>query len=152
MNLATKKDIENNVFIVTVYCKELGTADLTDEQERELLNDFPSKIIYKDLSFKGKFNVANGVPIFTEDDTGEEISLTLTNQEITLDENFSAVYRVDMNKVQTNDLGEILNSKELVCWAKCNLFAKVIEEEAARILADIRSKANTFSGETEKIV
>ena len=152
MNLATKKDIEHNVFIVTVYCKELGTADLTDEQERELLNDFPSKIIYKDLSFKGKFNVVNGVPVFTEEDTGEEVSLTLTNQEIALDENFRAVYKVDMSKVQANDIGEILNSKELVCWAKCNLFAKVIEEEAARILSDIRSKASTFSGETEKIV
>jgi len=152
MNLATKKDIENNVFTVEVYCKELGTADLTDEQERELLNDFPSKIFYKDLTFKGKFNVTNGVPVFTEEENGEEVSLTLTNQEIILDENFSAVYRVDMNKVQDSDIGEILNSKELVCWAKCNLFAKVIEDEAARILANIRSKANTFSGETEKII
>lgn len=152
MNILTTNDIENNVFTTTISVKEMGSSDLTSEQEIAICKDFPSKIIFKNLEFKGKFSVSDNVPMLTNGDSDEEVSLTLTNQEILVDENFTATYRVDMNKVADSEIGTILNTKELVCQAKCILFANVIKTELKKILDDIRAKATAFTGETEEII
>ena len=152
MNLLTTNDIDNNVFITTITVKEMGSADLTTEQESAICKDFPSKVIFKNLDFKGKFSVVDDAPVLTNGESDEEISLSLTNQEILVDENFTATYRIDMKKVSDSEVGTILNTKELVCQAKCILFASVIKAELKRILDDIRAKATAFTGETEEII
>lgn len=152
MNLLTTSDIENNVFNTTISVKECGTANLTPEEEVALLKDFPSKIIFKNLVFSGKFSVIDGAPKLTNGESDEEVSLSLTNQEILLNESFTATYRIDLKKVADAEIGTILNTKELVCQAKCMLFETTIKAEIKKILADIRVKATAFTGETEEII
>lgn len=152
MNLLIANDIENNVFTTTISVKEMGSSALTAEQESAICKDFPTKVIFKNLDFKGKFSVIDGAPKLTDGESDEEVSLTLTNQEILVDENFIATYHVDMKKITDSDVGTILNTKELVCQARCILFVSVIKNELKRILDDIRAKASTFTGETEEII
>lgn len=152
MNLLITNDIDKNVFSTNISIKEMGTASLTAEEESAILADFPTKVLFKNLVFVGKFDADNGLPVLTTDDTGEEVKLELTNQEIPLDENFTTIYRVDMNKIPGSELGTVLNTRELLAQAKCVLFTSVIKAEIKRIMEDIRSKATAFTGETEEII
>jgi len=152
MNLLITNDIEDNVFSTVISVKEMGSSELTSEQEISICKDFPSKVVFKNLDFKGKFSVVDDTPVLTNGENDEEITLTLTNQEIPIDENFVATYKTDMKKVSDAEIGTILNTKELVCQARCILFTSVIKTELKRILDDIRAKATSFTGETEEMI
>lgn len=152
MNLLITNDIEDNVFSTVISVKEMGSSELTSEQEISICKDFPSKVIFKNLEFKGKFSVVDDTPVLTNGENDEEVALTLTNQEIPIDENFIATYKTDMKKVSDAEIGAILNTKELICQARCILFASVIKTELKRILDDIRAKATSFTGETEEMI
>ena len=152
MNLLITNDIEDNVFSTSISVKEMGSSELTSEQEIAICKDFPSKVIFKNLDFTGKFSIVDNTPVLTNGDDDEEVALTLTNQEISVNENFVATYRTDMKKVSDGELGTILNTKELLCQARCLLFTSVVKTELKRILDDIREKATSFSGETEEMI
>ncbi|MBQ4523350.1 MAG: hypothetical protein IJA10_10440 [Lachnospiraceae bacterium] len=152
MNLLITNDIDDNVFSTTISVKEMGSSELTNEQEIAICKDFPRKVIFKNLDFTGKFSVVDNAPVLTNGNDDEEVTLTLTNQEISVDENFVATYRTDMKKVADSELGAILNTKELVCQARCLLFTSVVKAELKRILDDIREKATSFTGETEEMI
>lgn len=152
MNLLVTNDIENNEFKTTLSVKEMGSSELTEEQEIAICKDFPTKVIFKNLDFKGRFSVVDNAPVLSNGEDDEEISIALTNQEILVDENFVATYKTDMKKVSDSEVGTILNTKELICQARCILFASVIKSELKRILDDIRKKATAFTGETEEII
>ena len=75
MVLTYEKNIENNVFYMTVKCKELGTSKLKKEEEEAMLINFPTTIEYKDLTFERKFNVSSTGDVVEDAVDGEQLLL-----------------------------------------------------------------------------
>jgi hypothetical protein len=152
MYLNIKNDIENNVFSTEVTIDSFGTEQLSEDEEREILRDFPSKIAYRNLVFSKNVKINGTVPEITEDDVGDtvvNVTLpTLSNKEIMLDKDFNAVYKIDVNKIPNSVIDEnVLVTKELVAQAYCLVFSTVIVNAVETIMEDIRGKAPAFEGE-----
>ena len=152
MVLKILNDIENNVFSTVITVDSFGTEQLSEDEEKEMIKDFPTKVAYRNLTFRKHIKMNGSVPEVTNDEVGDsvvDITLpTLSNKEILLDENFEAVYRIDLSKIPNSFVDDnVLTKKELVAQAFCLIFDEVIRAEVSRIMTDIRSKAPAFSGE-----
>ncbi len=174
MDLQIKHDIENNIFSTVITIAGLGTEVFSEEEEHEMLRNFPSKIVYKNLDFSGNIIMNGTVPEVTEEkpnepsasDKTEDVEVTdttevannsivtvtlppLSNKEILLDRNFRAEYKIDVNKVPNSAIDKnVLTTKELVAYAYCAIYDKVICNAITKIMDNIRSKAPAFEGET----
>ena len=152
MYLKFAHDIENNVFITEITIDALGTDQLSEDEECEILRDFPSKIAYRNLVFTKNITINGIVPEVTTSAVGDgviSVTLpTLSNKEILLDKDFKAIYKVDINKIPNAAIDEsILTTKELVAQAYCAIFDAVIKDAVATIMTSIRAKAPSFTGE-----
>lgn len=152
MNVVITNEIKDDVFSSVVTIESFGDISHTAEEELAMLDNFSSKVVYRNLTFTGKFKVVEGLPVLSEDEDAEELSIRLTNQEIPIDANFNATYKTSLKNTLDSEVGTILNTKILVCEAKCILFASVIKAELKRIMEDLRTKAIGFEGTTEEIV
>lgn len=118
-----------------------------------MLNDFPSKLTYRNLVFSKKVKLAGTVPVIAEDSEESEgvvtVKLpTLSNKEIPIDEKFEALYRIDVNKIPASVLDEaVLTTKELAAQAYCVVFAEVIKNAVQNIMNELRAKAPSFTDE-----
>lgn len=157
MDLNIKHDIENNVFSTVVTVDSLGTELLSEDEEKELLHDFPSKIAYKNLSFTRNVKMNGSLPEVTSEEVTDDTSGTivsvsvppLSNKEILVDENFEATYRIDVSKISSSAIDEnVLTSAELVAQAYCIVYDAVICDAVTDIMKSIREKAPMFSGES----
>jgi hypothetical protein len=168
MKLDTKRNIDSNVFTTDILFKEYGSQALTAEQEKAILEDFPVLLSYKNLSFKGRFqlvgnticevidslattpvgNTVVGDPLVD----GTPIAIALNNVEIAVDENFHVTYKVDVKSIADTEVNTVLTSKELVCEAKCTLFENRIKSEVYKLLNAVRGKVNGFESDTEETV
>lgn len=149
MQLLITKDIKNNEFSMKITIDSFGTNTLTWEDEVELLENFPTKIAYRNLSFTRKIKVENSIPIIAEDTDANAISVTLpalSNKELILDKDFEALYVVNSERITISALNEILTTKELVAQAYCIVFGDVICNAVADAMATIRQKAPAFEG------
>lgn len=152
MDLQIKHDIENNIFSTVITIAGLGTETFSEDEEREMLRNFPSKVVYRNLNFT-KNVVMNGVvPEITDDEIGDlVVAVTLpplSNKEILLDKDFKAEYKIDINKIPNNVVDEnVLTTKELVAYAYCAVYDKVVCDAVTEIMENIRSKAPAFEGE-----
>lgn len=153
MYLKFVHDIENNVFSTVITIDSLGTEELSEDEEREVLRDFPSKIAYRNLTFVKNVRINGSVPEVTDTEADGEnvvsVSLpTLSNKELLLDKSFEATYRIDVNKIANSVVDtSVLTTKELVAQAYCIVFDEVIREAIENIMIDIRQKAPAFTGE-----
>lgn len=154
MDLKITHDIDNNVFKTSVTIDGFGTETLSEDDEKDILKNFPSKVVYRNLTFTKNIKLVNpNTPIVTSDpvEDGVVVAVTLpplSNKEIVLDENFKAEYKIDLNKISGTALdGTVLTKKELVAYAYCLIYDDVICKEVERIMDIIRSKAPTFEGE-----
>lgn len=71
----------------------------------------------------------------------------LSNKEISIDKNFEAVYRINIDKISNSTINNLLNTKELVAQAYCTIFEYVICESVNEAMNTIRVKAPSFEGE-----
>ena len=155
MDLQIKHDIENNIFSTVITIAGLGTEVFSEEEENEMLRNFPSKIVYKNLDFSGNIIMnadVTEVTDITEVANNSIVTVTLpplSNKEILLDRNFRAEYKIDVNKVPNSAVDKkVLTTKELVAYAYCAIYDKVICDAITKIMDNIRSKAPAFEGET----
>lgn len=153
MDLQIKHDIEKNVFSTVITIAGLGTEVFSEDEEREMLKNFPSKVIYRNLNFSKNIVINGTVPEVTDDEANDSIVTVtlppLSNKEILLDEDFSAEYRIDINKIPNSVLDEtVLTTKELAAQSYCAIYDKVICDAVTEIMENIRSKAPAFEGET----
>lgn len=153
MYLKITNDIENNVFSTMINIDSFGTEQLSEDEEKEMLKDFPTKVAFRNLVFKKNVKMNGTVPEVTDEEAGEGIVAVtlpaLSNKEVLLDENFEVSYRVDVNKISNTAVDEnVLTTKELVAQAYCVVFDEVIRAEVERIMTELRKKAPAFSGET----
>lgn len=91
MKLDQKFNVENDIASVDITVTSLGTADLTSEQEKELLANYNKYIEYSKIQFKGNIKLNNGVPEVTtdpkDDSTIVELEITdVTNERSTINQ------------------------------------------------------------------
>lgn len=150
MQLLITKDIDNNIFSVTVTIDSFGTSTMTAEEEMDLLDNFPTKITYRGLTFTRLVKVENSIPVIVDSEGEGVIEVTLpalSNKEIVLDKDFNANYKIDTNRIVSSALDlEVLTTKELVAQAYCLVFEDVICTAVADAMTLIRQKAPAFEG------
>ncbi len=154
MKLDQKFNVENDIASVDITVTSLGTADLTSEQEKELLANYNKYIEYSKIQFKGNIKLNNGVPEVTtdlkDDTTIVELEITdVTNERKLINENLSFHFERDVTKYPDSVLNTVLDKKELYAQAQCVLFATKVKEAVTEKLAEIRALNNTFEGTTE---
>lgn len=153
MYLKIKNDIESNIFSTLITVDSFGTEQLSEDEEQELLRDFPSRLAYRNLVFEKKIKMDGSVPIIAEDtDDGENVVTVklpaLSNKEILIDNNFEALYKIDINKIAPSAIDKtVLTSKELVAQAYCTIFSSVICGALQNIMDALRAKAPAFTSE-----
>jgi len=153
MYLKVVNDIENNVFSTVISVDSFGTEQLSEDEEKELLADFPAKLAYRNLVFSRNVKINGSVPEITTDEAGEgavTVTLpTLSNKELAVNADFNASYKMDLAKIPASAVDEtVLTTPELVAQAYCLVFADVICKAVMDVLTALRSKAPAFSGET----
>lgn len=154
MKLDQKFNVENDIASVDITVTSLGTADLTSEQEKELLANYNKYIEYSKIQFKGNIKLNNGVPEVTtdlkDDTTIVELEITdVTNERKLINENLSFHFERDVTKYPDSVLNTVLDKNELYAQAQCVLFATKVKEAVTEKLAEIRALNNTFEGTTE---
>lgn len=153
MYLKFLHDIENNIFSTAIIVDSFGTEQLSEDEEKELLKDFPSKVAYRALKFTKNVEIKGNVPEVTATEPNESTVVAVTlpalsNKEILLNECFEAVYHIDVNKISPTAIDEhVLKTKELVAQAYCIVFDEVIREAVENIMKELRTKAPAFTGE-----
>lgn len=154
MQLKFTHDIENNVFSTVITIDSFGTEQLSEDEEKELLNDFPTKVAYRNMTFSKNIKMNGTVPEVTSDaeSEGTVIAVSLppvSNKEILIDEDMTCTYKIDVNKITTSAIDEsVLTTKELVAQAYCLIFDETIREAIETAMTELRAKAPAFTGET----
>ncbi len=153
MYLKVDNDINNNIFSVKITVDALGSENMSEEQEKELIENFPSKLAYRNLVFTKNIKIDGSIPIITDEAADGETIVTLSlpplsNKEILVDENFEALYKIDYTKISPSVIDtKVLTTAELVSQAYCNIFADVIIKAVREIMDKMREKAPLFEGE-----
>ena len=154
MDLKIVNNIDNNIFSTDITVDAFGTEHLSEDEEKELLANFPTKLAYRNLKFTKNIKIEGTVPKITEDEADSESVVTVTipplsNKEILIDGNFNAYYKVDCSKIAVSALDKnILNTKELVAQTYCLIFSQVVCDAVREIMGELRAKAPAFEGET----
>lgn len=152
MKINQKNTIENDNVGVDITVDVLGTADLTAEQELELLHNYNKMIEFNKISFKGNMKVVNNLPVVTDgpvDGTSvvEVVINDIINEQIIVDENLHITFSRDVTKFPESELNDVFSKREMLGQAKVILFATRIKEAITEKLAEIRDLSNTFEGE-----
>lgn len=154
MQLKFTHDIENNVFSTVITIDSFGTDQLSEDEEKELLNDFPTKVAYRNMTFSKNIKITGSVPEVTSDAVSEgtiiAVSLPpVSNKEILISEGMECVYKIDINKIPNSAIDEdVLTTKELVAQAYCLIFDETVREAIETAMTELRAKAPSFTGET----
>lgn len=159
MKLRINKSIENNIISVDITVAELGTTTSVEEEEMNLLHDFPRTIKYSDIDFKSnmKIDATTGDPVITSDPVDgtnvEEVVIdNLINREYDVDEDLAISMSFDVTKISANALNSVFNTVEKLGKAYAELFAVKIQEEIGKKLTELRSLNTKFEGETEVVL
>lgn len=158
MKIKAITDIKNNIYYRDIVCTGLGTASLTEEEEKAQLDNFPTYLIYKDLIWTKKVNIdseGNVVEDKTVGDsaTGVEVTISLINKKVLLDEKFNAHFEIAVKDISDSKLdSNILTTKERYCEACTLVFELVIKEAIKNILENIRLKSNDYEKDNEEIL
>ncbi len=128
---------------------------MSEDEEQELLRDFPTKLSYRSLVFSKKVKLEGTVPVVVADDTEDAEDVVtvklpaLSNKEILINGDFEALYKIDINKIVPIAVDDkVLTSKELVAQAYCTVFSAVVCEAVQDIMNVLRAKAPSFTSET----
>lgn len=155
MKIIQKPNVENDIVSVDISVQMLGTADLTAEQEKELISNYNKVIEYNKIQFKGNIKLnSDGVPEVTEDSvdgtTVVELEIKdIINERKIVNEDISFHFERDVTKYPDSVLNDVLNKKEIYAQAECVLFATRVKEALEEKLAEIRALNNKFETETE---
>lgn len=158
MDLKVKKDIDHNTFSTSVTVDAYGTDQLSEDEEKELLLNFPVKLAYRNLTFSRNIKIEGTVPAITETEptitdgvSNGIVNVTLpplSNKEILIGDDFNAYYKIDYTKIPSGLLNDVITTKEIMAQAYCEIFADVVCKAVQNIMRELRKKAPAFEGET----
>lgn len=158
MDLKVKKDIDNNIFSVSITVDAYGTDQLSEDEEKELLLNFPVKLAYRNLMFSRNIKLEGAIPVITETEPATTDGVSngvvkvtlppLSNKEIQIGDDFNAYYKVDYAKIPSGLIdGTIIKTKEIMAQAYCEIFSDVVCKSVQEIMTEVRKKAPAFEGE-----
>lgn len=150
MELKQINAIENNIVSTRISVESLGTALMDAAEEKELLEDTIVNLEYSAITFSDFVKVTGGNPVIvpSTDPAAEEVTLSLINKIIKLDENFEVELSIDITKIPTSALTAQLTTPLLVAQAQILIFTTKIKDEVERLLTEMRNAHNDFEGET----
>lgn len=148
MKLTVIPTIVDNRYSVIVKYKGYGSAVLTADTEEKIINDYSPKFKLSDITFAGKYDVLDGEIIKAEID-GEDISLTIPNREIKINDALEIGYTVHINEISDSEIKTKLKDKDMVAQAKCQLFIDSIVNKINVMLTSLGEKVNDFEMEYE---
>ena len=142
------------LFSTHVTVDALGTEQLSEDEERELISNFPVKLAYRNLKFAKNIKINGTVPEITDEEVDNtsvvSVSLpALSNKEIFINEEFDAYYKIDYTKISPAVIdGKVITSREIASQAYCLIFSQVICDAVRDIMDELRKKAPAFEGES----
>lgn len=142
MNFKVEKSLDNQVYTVAVKFESFGATDLTAAEEQALVADFGAPVIDIGGQYDGKLKADAGV--ITEDPTGDDVSVIVNSNKVSVTTGFAASLTVDAKKISTADLGVSLTTVQLLAEAKCDLFAAKIKEKLATAITALRAKKTSY--------
>lgn len=149
MKTIRTQSLKDGIYSVSIKFDSYGRRDLTATQEKEIIENYGCKLIYKDIEFSGHYKVDNGSVVKCEASEGDEVKLSLNNQEIALDEELLVEYKVKADSLNDKVIGTSLTTKEKVATAMCKLFADKIEEAITKIIDGAIAKTDDFESVTD---
>lgn len=154
MKILPIRNIENNAYTVVLKPSEFGTATVIENDELEMLKNYPQTLRYADIDFSAKFIVTDGVPTISTDESAVEVKIeNLTNKEFKIDENLSIELTIDSAKISTSETDStVLTSILLVAQAKAILFETKVLAKIKELMDAARANVNTFEQTTEQIL
>lgn len=158
MDLKVSKNIYNNIFSVNITVDAFGTELLSEDEEKNLLENFPVKLAYRNLTFSRNIKMEGSVPVITDSEptttdgvSNGVVKVTLpplSNKEIQIDDDFNAYYKIDYAKIPSGLIdGTVIKTKEIMAQVYCEIFADVVCNAVQEIMTEVRKKAPAFEGE-----
>lgn len=158
MDLKVSKNIDNNIFSVNITVDAFGTELLSEDEEKNLLENFPVKLAYRNLTFSRNIKMEGSVPVITDSEptttdgvSNGVVKVTLpplSNKEIQIDDDFNAYYKIDYAKIPSGLIdGTVIKTKEIMAKVYCEIFADVVCNAVQEIMTEVRKKAPAFEGE-----
>ena len=159
MDLKIVNNIDKNIFSTSVTVDAYGTDQLSEDEEKELLLNFPVKLAYRNLTFSRNIKIEGSVPVITETEPATTdgvsngvVTITLpplSNKEFVIGDDFNAYYKIDYTKIPSGLLDDnVITTKEIMAQAYCEIFADVVCNAVQEIMDEVRKKAPAFEGET----
>lgn len=154
MKITPIRTIDNNTYTVVIKPESFGTATVTEEQEIEMLKDYPQTLRYADIDFTAKFVVTDGLPTISTEDSAVEVKIdNLTNKEFKIDENLNIELSIDSAKIPTAETDDtVLTNTLLLAQAKAILFETKVMDKIKELMMAARANVNDFEVTTEQIL
>lgn len=149
MKTIRTQSLKDGVYSVTIEFDSYGRRDLTASQEKEIIENYGCKLIYKDIEFSDYYKVENGNVVRGTSGDGDLVKLNLNNQEIPLNGGLLLEYKVKAESLSDSVVGEKLTTKEKVATAMCKLFAEKVEEAITKIIDKAIEKTDDFESVTD---
>lgn len=149
MKTIRTQSLKDGVYSVTIEFDSYGRRDLTASQEKEIIENYGCKLIYKDIEFSDYYKVENGNVVKGTSGDGDLVKLNLNNQEIPLNGGLLLEYKVKAEALSDSVVGEKLTTKEKVATAMCKLFAEKVEEAITKIIDKAIEKTDDFESVTD---
>ena len=149
MKTVRTQSLKDGVYSVTIEFDSYGRRDLTASQEKEIIENYGCKLIYKDIEFSDYYKVENGNVVRGTSGDGDLVKLNLNNQEIPLNGGLLLEYKVKAQALSDSVVGEKLTTKEKVATAMCKLFAEKVEEAITKIIDKAIEKTDDFESVTD---
>lgn len=159
MKLKVSKKIEDNIITVNISVVELGTSTSIEQEEENMLLDFPRSVKYSSINFKAnmKIDSTTGNPVVTDSEVDNETVISteikdVINKEYLINKDMEISFAIDVSKIPEAELNSVFTTVEMLGKARAELFATKIQEEIGKKLAEIRALNTKFEGETEIVL
>jgi hypothetical protein len=149
MKTIRTQSLKDGIYSVSIEFDSYGRRDLTSTQEREIIENYGCKLIFKDIDFSDYYKVENGSVVKGTSSDGDLVKLNLNNQEIPLNGGLLLEYKVKSEALSDSVIGTNLTSKEKVATAMCKLFADKCEEAITKIIDEAVAKTDDFESVTD---
>lgn len=152
MKLSYKPKHIDNKYSIEVFVSQKGTTSLTEEEEKDILENYNRSIQFKNIVFEGYYDVQNKkiirVPKAEEsqDQTGIKVTLNLVNKKILINHDLNEYFEISLNQIKDGEVPERY-TKDQVAEMKTLLFFDKLEEAIKKEVLDMKDRETDFESE-----
>lgn len=152
MKLSYKPNHKDNKYSIEVFVSQKGTTSLTEEEEKDILENYNRSIQFKNIVFEGYYDVQNKkiirVPKAEEsqDQTGIKVTLNLVNKKILINHDLNEYFEISLNQIKDSEVTDRY-TKDQVAEMKTLLFFDKLEEAIKKEVLDMKDRETDFESE-----